>query len=302
MNGLHIHLSDMGTGITFADQGPSSETPAITKITIESLIQANGDTFADVGSVLKHHRKTIEDFCWAMDGENDNRDIYDIQYPQLKKLTLNKSGWWIPRNAPLLEELTLSSRTINNHPAVLDTIPPSLKTLELKLNEVPELVDTSSIKQYLLRFAQHSHLHELVIISPTMDNIFNVVDAICHLKQLQRFAIIITMRPDSSQQDRFLDQLARGCTNLSCLEIYCLYKGLSTHSINTLKQLGNLKQCSFAIDPTSDDGIWHALKTFPQLKCIRIYPAMPSHRMGIRRLKEKRPDMTVYLDQTFTRF
>ncbi|KAJ8657963.1 hypothetical protein O0I10_006234 [Lichtheimia ornata] len=134
-----------------------------------------------------------------------------------------------------------------------------------------------------------------------MDNIVNMVDAIHPLNQLQRLMIHITIYTDSSQKERFVDQLARGCLNLTCLEINSMY-GVSTHSINALKQLANLKQCSFAINQANGDGIWQALETFTQLKSIRIYPAVPKNIAGIRRLKEKRPDMTIFLDQTFTRF
>ncbi|KAJ8657966.1 hypothetical protein O0I10_006237 [Lichtheimia ornata] len=304
MNSLLINLSDKSLDIIFSNFGPLNETIGITSITVESFVPPNDDTsvdvdsddtFVDIGSVLKQHRKILEKIVWDMDDESNNRDIYDIQYPRLKKLTLNKSGWWIPRNAPLLEELIMTSEAINNHPAVLDTIPTNLKKLEFRLDEGPELVDPSTIKGYLDRISQHSHhLRHLILHSYTSDSIVNVLDTIYPLKQLERLMINITLHCNTHQMDRFVGQLVRGCPNLTCLVIMCR-EALPTHSINALKRLKNLKQCTFAMERTNDDGgsFWHALETFTQLKWVSIHPAMVTNIEDITRLKEKRPDMTI---------
>lgn len=194
-------------------------------------------------------------------------------------------------------------QAINIHPAVLDMIPPKLKRLEFMLDVGPDIVGTSAIKQYIDRIARYSHLHELIMNSYTMDNILDVVDAIHRLEQLNRLMIRVGAHCDPNQMNGFVDQLSRGCPSLTCLEINCR-NGLSTRSINALKQLENLQQCSFSIDQTNDndDSIWHALETFTQLKRIRIYPVIPSNLIGIRHLKEKRPDMMIYLDQFFRCF
>ncbi|KAJ8657961.1 hypothetical protein O0I10_006232 [Lichtheimia ornata] len=300
-NDLKIHLSNMGTVITFMNHGTPSQTPRITKIAIDGFVRSNDGAIVEIGSVLKQHRETLEDFKWNMNVKRDNRDIYDLHYPRLKKLILDKSGWWIPRNAPLLEELILSSQTTSQQPSALDTIPPKLKRLVLDLKKGSNAVNVQAIKRYLLRFNQHSHLQELIIRTHTMEDIGNMVDATYCLNQLQRLAIHVTRRSDSNRRERVIDQLVRGCPNLTCFEINGEY-GLSTHSINALQQLGNLKKCSFSIDRSNEDGIWQALETFTQLQCIRIYPVIPSNLASIRSLKEKRPDMTIFLDQTFTRF
>ncbi|KAJ8657964.1 hypothetical protein O0I10_006235 [Lichtheimia ornata] len=298
INDLEIHLSDMGTGIIFSDQAPPSDTPGITNISIQSF---TNDTFVEIVPILKQHRKTLEDLEWYMSHESDNGDVDDIQYPRLKKLMLERSGWWIPRNALLLEELTMTWDAISRHPAVLHMIPPNLKKLEFRLDVGADDVDTPTLKRYLHRVARYTHLQELIVNSYTMDNIVKMADVICCLDQLRRLMIRVGAPCDSSQMNRFVERLGRGCPNLTCLEINCK-DGLSTHSINALKQLENLKQCSFSIDGTHGDGIWEALETFTQLKWIRIYPAIPSNLAGIRRLKEKRPDMTTFLDKTFRCF
>ncbi|KAJ8657965.1 hypothetical protein O0I10_006236 [Lichtheimia ornata] len=305
INSLGINTLDTDIDIMYTDQGSVSDLLGVTHIAIEGILPSN-DVFVDIGCVLKHHQKTLVEIEWDMDNddESDNRDFYHIQYSQLKKLTLNKSGWWIPRNAPLLEELIMTSEAINAYPAVLDMVPPTLKKLEFRLDEGPELADTSTIKGYLDRIAQHSHpLHEVILHSYTMNNIINVVDAIHPLNQLQRLMIRVTRRCDSHQMDRFVERLTRGCPNLSCLEIICR-EGLSMHSINALKRLENLKECIFSIKRIDDDhgSFWHALEMFTQLKWIRIHPAIATNIEDIRRLKEKRPDMTIIVKRDYTLF
>ncbi|KAJ8657962.1 hypothetical protein O0I10_006233 [Lichtheimia ornata] len=301
INSLEISPTNAGTHIVFMNHGPPCETPSITKISMESVGRLNVDTFVDIGLLLKQHRMTLEDFEWDVGDTRDNSDIYDIQYPRLKKLTLYNSGWWIPPNAPLLEELTMTWQVINDHPAVLNTIPPNLKKLVLDLKKGRNAVIVSATKRYLLGFAQHSHLHELIIRSRIVESISNMMDGTYRLNQLQRLAIHIIKPSDSYPKELVIDQLARGCPNLTCLEINCK-NGVSTPSINALKQLGNLKKCSFSIDRSNEDGIWQALETFTQLQGIRIYPVIPSNLAGIRHLKEKRPDMTTFLDHVFTPF
>lgn len=124
-----------------------------------------------------------------MDLNND--DSYDIHYPQLQKLVLESSALWIPRNTPMLGELSSSSEAVCAHPTILDTIPPKLKKLELLLARGLFLVDEASVKMCLHRLVQHNQLKDLIIHFDSSDSNGTVFDAVCHLGQLHTLIIYV---------------------------------------------------------------------------------------------------------------
>lgn len=133
---------------------------------------------------LRQQQNTIEcikcnlDLRETLHEREDHKEIYTIKYGRLKQLSLSKSGWWIPRNAPMLEELHITAYIIKKNVAVLDTIPPNLKKLELDLDLDFDLRYKAPLERYIKRFALRSHLKELVIHFSSSDNIDTILNAI----------------------------------------------------------------------------------------------------------------------------
>ncbi|KAJ8657602.1 hypothetical protein O0I10_006666 [Lichtheimia ornata] len=260
------------------------------------------DLQVDIGTIIRQHHTTLEDIEWHIHPERDYEDLYHLQYPQLKKLELSSSGSWILRNAPILEELRMSSRAINNDPAMLNTIPPRSKKLELELDDGIEIEDKDDIVRYLHRVSDQCALHEFAIHVNNPSTFRNVLDATCRLNTLQRLMMGVRGNWDLYQMERSFDSLVNGCPYLSCLEIDCM-NAPSTYSLDTLKRLERLKQFAFCImDTNGYDSLWHSIRTFSQLQCIQIHPANAVNKSVIRDLKEQRRDMKVIVDEIFKRF
>lgn len=236
------------------------------------------------------------------DYEEGLQEVYPIEYRQLKKLDLSSHGWWIPGKAPMLEELRISAYTIWENVAVLDTIPSTLRKLELGLDENLDLGHIGSVEHYLHGLAQQSQFNQLLIHFYNLSDIQSILNAIHRLDQLQHLMISFKTKWDYSQMERFIAGLGQGCPKLICLEIQCL-NAPSIYFLNALKQLEYLKRFGFSINGMGgNDGFWRAIQSISQLMCIRIYPASAANMDDIRRLQEQRPDLKIILDRRFTRF
>lgn len=115
------------------------------------------NTYEHVTSLLQKHHKTLEHMEWDVDRSIHGMDLQDIKYPRLTTLVLYVSGWWIPRNAPMLEELEVGANIIKYNSEVIRTIPPTLKKLSFGL---PRNIG-SSIKKSLSHLGRLSQLREL---------------------------------------------------------------------------------------------------------------------------------------------
>ncbi|KAJ8657656.1 hypothetical protein O0I10_006722 [Lichtheimia ornata] len=298
MKSVIVENDDPNYGITYMDEGPQGDDVGITDISLESNFW-NRDPWRNAIPILRQHHKTLECINFDVDVPNEPEEIYNIEYDRLKNLCLLRSGWWIPRNAPMLEELKITSRTIRANPSVLDSVPPRLKRLELKLDHGSRLVDIKSpVSTYLNRFTQHSQLKELDIHFHYMVIIGNVLEAIHHLGQLESLKMTFTKKWDPCDwyhdgMERFIERLVKGCPRLSNLVINCM-NAPSIHSINALKRLEHLEEFAFSITNTlHHDDFWHALETFKQLKCIRLYRSKVANMDDIRRLQGQRPDLKI---------
>lgn len=145
------------------------------------LIRVESQTFQLWMSTLywSYHNK-LEHIELKVDLDTNERTIYTIQYPHLKTLHLDSTAWWIPRNAPMLQWLTKTSRAINSNSAVLDTIPPNLKKLELLLEDLL-IHSKAALVRYFNQLAQQSQLKELDAYFSSLDDVGSVLDAICSL-------------------------------------------------------------------------------------------------------------------------
>lgn len=265
-------MSFTGAELIYTDEGNSNEEPGLTKLIIEPFELYAGETCKDTSSIIKRYHNTLEHLEWDMDTSKDTENIEHLRYPRLKKLRLCWSGWQIPRNAPMIGDLALSSRVIQPHPEVLDTIPPHLKRLELDLERRPQVVDKSFLLHYLKRIARQCQLKELLLRLNNTDQIAGILDAIYRYAQLECLKISIDGRWDPNGMEKFFDGLVISCPHLSCLELRNI-TAPSANTLNTLKHLEHLQQFACSIDGTDNlDHFWDALRTFSQLKRIRMYP------------------------------
>ncbi|KAJ8658031.1 hypothetical protein O0I10_006302 [Lichtheimia ornata] len=294
MNCIELWMYDSILTLTFLDEG--NQAHGITEMNIDSSTLED-DICKDTTSIVKQHHNTLEHLRWDIDTSWDTENIEHFQFPRLKVLQIGVSGWHIPRNAPVLEELMLTSRTIRAHPAVLAMIPPRLTKLDLMLDDDVEgahPIAPATIVHYLDRIAQHHQLTELVIyFDNEQQNIAGMLDAIYHLDQLECLKISFMEDLDSHEMDRFLDGLVKACRRLVCLELKCT-SAPSIHAIHTLNKLRHLNQLACPIFGTDDaDRFWNTIRTFTQLKHITIYPASEVKDQHVKDLKHRRPDMKI---------
>lgn len=307
MKSVKLDYDGPEDGITYMDEGPQCEDVGITEFSLE-VFCSKSHPWRNAISILTQHQKTLECINFDTDADNEPEEIHDMKYVRLKKLCLGKSGWWIPRKAPMLEELTIASRTIRANPEVFDTIPPKLRRLELKVDHAPRLPDIkAAVSGYLHRFAQHSQLKELVIHFQSMTDMSNVLEAIHHLGQLESLKMRFARKWDACDwsdygMETFTDGLVKGCPRLYTLEINCM-GAPSIHSINALKRLEHLEEFAFAITSMAGyDNFWYALQTFKQLKRIRIFQAQVFNMEDIRHLQGQRPDLKIVVDMLFENY
>lgn len=292
MKGLYISVDDLRIYLTYSDVGTCSEDPGITKLIIRTE-DAGGKRCRDTSSIIRRHRNTLEHLEWDMDIRNDTENIAHIQLPRRTKLRLDTPVWQMIRNAPMLEELMLSSMIIINQPHVLDTIPPRLKSLDLRILGCLFGDHKSSLLRYLNRIALQHQLKHLAIHFSITDNDANILDAIYQHRHLECLKVILTNDWDSYRMARFVDGLVRSCTRLSHLQVLCNYPP-STNSMNLLKRLSRLNQFTFPVCGTGeDDSFWNAIRTFPQLKCITLYGPLDAEYARMKHLKQQRPDMKI---------
>lgn len=302
LKSVEIDIQDSAVGVIYSDCSIGhQEELTVTKLSV--LIDWTwDDMFERTATLIQQHHTTLEDIQWIIAPAHDHQGFYSIQYPRLKKLSVNFGGWWILLNAPIVEDLFLASPSIIDNPQVLDTIPPNLKALELRLNEGPMPVNRDTIEQYLYRVSQQCHLQELAIHFDNLYNLFRTRGAITRFNTLQCLVVGFDDGWDHNEMERFFDAVVIGCPDLSSLEISC-GNSPSTYSINALKQLRHLEQMTFSIEDTDGyDSFWNAIRTFSHLKRIRIYPADQVNHAEIRRLKEQRRDMKIIVDDQFERF
>ncbi|CDS06440.1 hypothetical protein LRAMOSA08968 [Lichtheimia ramosa] len=295
MKRLEVVFSDSGIHLICNDKGSPGEDIGITHLLLDG-VSIPDDAIMNVNTILEQHHSTFEQMELKIDLDTSS---IKIRYPQLTKLHLDSSAWWIPHNAPMLQELTISSTTINSNPAVLDTIPPRLQKLQLCLAQELYIQNKAAIERFLLRLAQHSQLKELGILFNTLDNIQSLLDAICHLGQLQSLMISFSYKWPSSGIESFFESLVQKCPRLSSLAMECQSLP-STYAMNTLKQHKHLQRLGFPIHWLhGNDEFWHSLQEFSQLKEIRIYHADSDNHPHIQHLKKRMPDIKITISRCF---
>lgn len=294
-----IDIDNDVVGVSYVDTDTGSGEVVVTKLSVYFEFE-DDEPLEESSHILRQHHGTLEGIKWNVWLERDYDDLADIQYPHLKTLALLTYGPPLIQNAPMLEELTLSATAIDDNFAVLETIPPTLKKLKLILVEIPDEFDTRALKRCLYRVSQHCQLQDLAIRFGNSYGDPDVLAAIYHFKTLQRLMLSFCWRSEPHQMEGFLDGLVNGCPRLSCLKLNSI-NAPSTHAINTLKGLLQLEELALSImDMDLDDAFWDSLRTFPQLRCIRVYDKDPVNMIPIRRLAEDRPEMNIIIDDFFS--
>ncbi|KAJ8657989.1 hypothetical protein O0I10_006260 [Lichtheimia ornata] len=299
-----IDIDDFLINVRFVDIDTGSDEVVVTKFWtfIEEMEDERDWDTLDLGSALRQHRTTIEGITWDISCERDFHDLDDIQYPRLKTLSLVTNAPSITHHAPILEELTLSATAIDANPAVLDKIPSTLKKLKLDLEESSEDSDPEAIEGYLCHVSEHCELQELAIRFGDSNGFPDVLAAIYCFKSLKRLNLRFCWTWEPHQMERFFDGLLYGCPFLLCLEIQCI-NAPSVYALNELKRLPYLKEIAFSIqDMDRYDSFWHELRTFSQLKCIRVYHENSVNMAPIQRLSEYRRDMNIITRSWFEPF
>ncbi|KAJ8657579.1 hypothetical protein O0I10_006643 [Lichtheimia ornata] len=295
MRSLHVTGKFPHVVLRYSDQGPECDQPGITDLAICMDKWNRLLPTPKLSLLFKRHHQTLESIKMEIHTAIDDASIYNIQYPRLKKLHLDKSGWWIPRNAPMLEDLCIASTTFSTHPVVLDTIPPKLKQLKLEFGgDGSHFGDKSPIEGYLDRYVNHPHLRELAIHTNNMNTMNNVLHSICHLSQLQSLSFAYH-EWDANEMESFFHQLVHACPDLAKLLFTCI-KAPSMAAMLALKQLANLQHIGILMETLDEDhGFWEALNALTPLKHVAINGSKAVNMNEIRRLKERRPDLTTTL-------
>ncbi|CDS06453.1 hypothetical protein LRAMOSA08981 [Lichtheimia ramosa] len=302
MRSVHFDIEYGSANITFSDQGHPIQEQGITELSIHGYsreIYSNHD----IKALLRIHQSRLHFLQWdtEFDEENESMNIdqeaaYDIEFPVLKRLRIDNAGWWIPRNTPMLEELDITASTVAIKADILDTIPPKLQKLVMRIGDAPELESNTSIIDYLDRISQQCKLKDLDMEFYSEEDFEQVIDAICHLHQLERLIIRIRDYWDSHHMEASLDKLITECPLLTSLDIDCC-NAPSTRAINTLKRLEHIKKFGFCVDDTGcNEGFCDAIQSFWQLKTIRIVIQAVFFDIPIDHLKEQRPDMEILLE------
>ncbi|KAJ8658027.1 hypothetical protein O0I10_006298 [Lichtheimia ornata] len=304
LKSVELAFEELSVGVAYSDRNTGSEKVEVTKI---SVCMDDWEEFSDVAfthlyPALRQNHTTLEEIQWDISPERDFHDLDNIQYPRLKKLSLLTSAPSIIDNAAILEELKMTSKAIKASPTILDTIPSTLKKVKLKLDGGRDHVDTNTIARYLGRVVKQCQIHELTIHFDTSVAFESVLHAIYRFNMLQGLMLCFSGNWEPFQMERFLDRLVNKCPYLSCLEINCM-NAPSISSINALKRLVHLKQFSFSTkDMGPYDSFWLTLRTFSQLRCIRVRPEDPVTKVQIRHLTKHRPDMNVIIDGWYQPF
>lgn len=216
MKELRLCMEHSGIRLTYSDEGYHNQEYGITTLIIETDDLAE-ETCKETTSIVKRYHDTLEYLEWDMDTREDTETIDSLQFPRLTKLGLNWTEWEIVHNAPMLEELRLTSAMIGIHPQVLDMIPPHLKSLELDLDTWRLDDDHSPILCYLNRIALQSQLKEFVLRWNSRRDVASILDAIYRHDHLECLKIHFTGEWATYRMESFLDGLVKACTRLSRL-------------------------------------------------------------------------------------
>lgn len=261
-------------------------------------------TTHDLRTLLCKYQGTVVELEWAMEYHyNKPEHLWSIQYPCLKKLTLCSSGWWIARNAPLLEELEFRVDIDNPANKMLATIPPNLKRLYIMLSRLP-ITDHPAVAHYFHRLAQQTQLTHLYVSLGNLKHDYeSIIEALCHLHHhLENLIISFHDHSEATDMEGHIVTIVKRCSKLKCLQI-ATRNAPSTHTLIAISQLEHLQQLAFSIrGADQQEGFWQAVESFTKPKLIKVFPQDPIHDLEITRLAQHRPDMRIMVQEDLELF
>lgn len=243
-----------------------------------------------VSNLLKSHCKTLEtlDLNQCL-GDNVNKNI---KYPRLRRLVLNNDnpfepcfGWWIPNQAPLLEELVISSTAIND---ILDTRSPNLKRLVMKISRSTDMTRISQLTSFAER---HANVQTLEIHSYIFYDILNLDFFIRRFDRLSSLVLGADNNFEQHYMDEVVDKLVQGRTHLKQLTMNFKH-GISKHAIETLATLKHLESLTLPVNRSSAAGLV-TLAQCSHLKYLKVLPDFQHPDDFTLELKQRRPDIDV---------
>lgn len=296
MKNLDCFIFD-GVEMTFSDDGgyddEEQQQQMITNISLR-CVPCPSYNKHDLSRILKKHRGTLVELSMAMESDyNKPEDLWGMQYPRLRRLILDTSGWWIPRNAPLLEELSLPIDDSNPADKVFETIPPKLKKLEMFLYRT-SAGDHPAVARSFHCLAQQTQLTHLdIFFGSRKRNYDSIIDAICQLHQLQHLNINFDLDWKPKDQEGCFVKIAKQCSNLKYLVIQSC-TAPSAHTLHALNQLEHLEQLSFSMaGADKQEGFWKAVGSLTRSLWIKLFHKSPVHDLEIKALTQCRPDMRI---------
>ncbi|KAI7874053.1 hypothetical protein K492DRAFT_211800 [Lichtheimia hyalospora FSU 10163] len=298
MTQLTLVISHDSFMFTYLDQGHAYQQDGLTSLKVVAVSHQR-ERYRYIRALFNKFHQTLVELDYKF--ESSTHDMDAIQFPRLKKLVLSRCGWWILRNASTLEELQISSRAIENHPSVLNTVPQGLQTLKLRLFPTGDFHDVGLIEKYIRSVAQKSRLKQLVIHAHSLEELDMVYYAIGYLNHLECLMISYQDR-NTNQLEQFIDRLADGCPKLKCLKMR--YKDApSVYAILALKRLYDLQHLACPVQGMEHNTpFWDAIQSLSQLKCIELYPATSVNNDSLVYLRDKRPDLKIIVHSGYIQF
>lgn len=118
-----LTLQQMGEGVDLMSKGHSNSGKGIgiTHISFES-VWLPGSLMVNPNVILKRYQNALQQINLELDFDTRDTTIYSIQYPDIRALDLEVTAWWISSNAPILQELSMISRTLYMNGAALNAI------------------------------------------------------------------------------------------------------------------------------------------------------------------------------------
>lgn len=117
MKGLDLLDGFPGVAFVYMPPESTSDEIGITKLYVETDGVASS-LWDFLAHESRQHQNTLEHITFIThqhiekeEDEHGLQEVHSIEYRRLKQLDVCVLGWWIPRNAPMLEKLGISAST-----------------------------------------------------------------------------------------------------------------------------------------------------------------------------------------------
>lgn len=112
---------------------------------------------------MKRDQNALQQIKLELDLDTRDATIYSIRYPDDGTLDRDATALWICRSVPVLQELSMISRTLYMNSAARNTTSVSSHNLELQAADDPLIYNKAQLERYLNHLGQQSTFRVLVI-------------------------------------------------------------------------------------------------------------------------------------------